>query len=42
MQYGYRWIAEPVLSSFKRLFGEHVIAKKYIHMVKGIIVQHIP
>ncbi|GBC74447.1 hypothetical protein HRbin05_00487 [archaeon HR05] len=40
VQYGYSWIAESVFSSLKRLFdGEHVIAKKYMNMVKEMILK---
>jgi hypothetical protein len=38
-QYGYRWRAESVFSCMKRLFGEHVTAKKYVNMVKEIFLK---
>jgi len=38
-QYGLRWRAETVFSSLKRIFGEHVNAKKYWNMVKEMILK---
>ena len=34
--YGDRWIVESVFSSFKRFFGEHVMAHKYSNMIKEL------
>jgi hypothetical protein len=34
VSYSSRWIAETVFSSLKRIFGEHVSAKKFSNMVK--------
>jgi hypothetical protein len=40
VQYGYRWIAvESVFSSLKRMFSEHVMAKKYMNMVKELTLK---
>jgi hypothetical protein len=39
MNYGHRWIAETVFSSIKRIFGEHVAARKFPHMVKEILLK---
>jgi transposase len=36
VSYGYRWLAETVFSSIKRMFGEHVTARKFPNMVKEI------
>lgn len=37
--YGYRWRAEGVFSCMKRSFGEHVTAKKYVNMVKEMLLK---
>jgi IS5 family transposase len=39
VSYGHRWIAETVFSSIKRTFGEHVMARKFPHMVKEILLK---
>jgi hypothetical protein len=39
VSYGYRWIAETVFSSMKRMFGEYVSARKYPNMVKEMILK---
>jgi hypothetical protein len=39
VSYGYRWIAETVFSSMKRMFGECVSARKYPNMVKEMILK---
>ncbi len=36
VSYGDGWAAESVFSSFKRLFGEHVMAHRYSNMVKEL------
>lgn len=36
VSYGHRWMAETVFSSIKRMFGEHVTARKFSNMVKEI------
>ena len=46
VSYGYRWLAETAFSSIKRMFGEHVTARKFPNMVKEIFlkgnsIQHI-
>jgi len=37
--YGYRWMAETAFSSIKRMFGEHVTARKFPNMVKEIFLK---
>lgn len=39
VSYGYRWMAETAFSSIKRMFGEHVTARKFPHMVKEIFLK---
>jgi hypothetical protein len=39
VSYGYRWIAETVFSSIKRMFGEYVLARKYSNMVKEMMLK---
>ena len=39
VSYGYRWIAETAFSSIKRMFGEHVTARKFPNMVKEIFLK---
>jgi Transposase DDE domain len=39
VSYGYRWIAETVFSSMKRMFGEYVSARKYPNMVKEMMLK---
>jgi hypothetical protein len=39
VSYGYRWIAETVFSSIKRMFGECVSARKYSNMVKEMMLK---
>ena len=39
VSYGHRWIAETAFSSIKRMFGEHVTARKFPHMVKEILLK---
>ena len=34
VSYGHRWMAETVFSSIKRMFGEHVTARRFSNMVK--------
>ncbi|MDI6855228.1 MAG: transposase, partial [Candidatus Thermoplasmatota archaeon] len=36
VNYGLRWSCESAFSAFKRIFGEHVTAKKFRNMVKEI------
>ena len=36
VSYGHRWMTETVFSSMKRMFGEHVSARKFPNMVKEI------
>ena len=38
-QYGQRWKAETVFSALKRIFGEHVDAKKYVNMVQEMLLK---
>jgi transposase len=39
VSYGHRWIAETAFSSIKRMFGEHVTARKFPNMVKEIFLK---
>lgn len=39
VSYGHRWIAETAFSSIKRMFGEHVTARKIPNMIKEIILK---
>jgi IS5 family transposase len=39
VSYGYRWLAEMAFSSIKRMFGEHVTARKFPNMVKEIFLK---
>ena len=39
VSYGYRWLAETAFSSIKRMFGEHVTARKFSNMVKEIFLK---
>ncbi|MGC2599659.1 MAG: transposase [Nitrososphaeraceae archaeon] len=39
VSYGHRWMAETVFSSIKRMFGEHVTARKFSDMVKEILLK---
>ena len=34
---GHRWMAETAFSSIKRMFGEHVTARKFSNMEKEIL-----
>jgi transposase len=37
--YGQRWKAETVFSALKRIFGEHVTAKKYVNMAREMLLK---
>jgi hypothetical protein len=37
--YGQRWMAETVLSSYKRTFGEYVSAKKTENMARELMIK---
>ena len=39
VSYGHRWMAETAFSSIKRMFGEHVTARKFPYMVKEIFLK---
>jgi DDE family transposase len=39
VSYGHRWMTETVFSSMKRMFGEHVTARKFPNMVKEIFIK---
>ena len=39
VSYGHRWMAETVFSSIKRMFGEHVTARKFPYMIKEILLK---
>lgn len=37
--YGRRWMAETAFSTFKRMFGEHVTARKFPNMVREMVLK---
>jgi len=37
--YGLRWMAETAFSSFKRLFGEHVMARRLPNMIREMLLK---
>ena len=37
--YGRRWMAETAFSTYKRMFGEHVAARKYPNMVREMVLK---
>jgi len=39
VSYGYRWMAETVFSSMKRMFGEYVSASRYPNMTKELMLK---
>ena len=39
VSYGYRWIAETVFSSMKRMFGEYVTDIRFENMIKELILR---
>ena len=39
VSYRYRWMVETAFSSIKRMFGEHVTARKFPNMVKEIFLK---
>jgi IS5 family transposase len=39
VSYGHRWMTETAFSSIKRMFGEHVTARKFSNMVKEIFLK---
>jgi IS5 family transposase len=39
VSYGHRWMAETAFSSIKRMFGEHVTARKFSDMIKEILLK---
>jgi IS5 family transposase len=39
LSYGHRWMAETVFSSMKRMFGEHVSARKFPNMIKEMFLK---
>jgi hypothetical protein len=39
VSYGHRWMAETVFSSMKRMFGEHVSARKFPNMIKEVFLK---
>lgn len=38
-RYGQRWMAETAISSFKRMFGEHVTAHKWRNMIRELYLK---
>ncbi len=39
VSYGHRWMTETVFSSMKRMFGEHVSARKFPNMIKEMFLK---
>lgn len=39
VSYGHRWMSETVFSSMKRMFGEHVSARKFPNMIKELFLK---
>ncbi|MGC1927368.1 MAG: transposase [Candidatus Nitrosopolaris sp.] len=39
VSYGQRWIVESVFSSMKRMFGEYVSARRFLNMVKEMMLK---
>jgi len=39
VRYGLRWMAETAFSTFKRLFGEHVMARSLPNMVREMLLK---
>ena len=39
LRYGHRWMAETIFSSMKRMFGEHVSARKFHNMIKEMFMK---
>ena len=39
VSYGYRWTAETVFSSIKRMLGEYVYSRRFPNMVKEMILK---
>ncbi|MFZ0515192.1 MAG: transposase [Candidatus Nitrosopolaris sp.] len=37
--YRYRWIVEGVFSSMKRIFGDHIPARKFPNMTKELMIK---
>jgi len=37
--YGLRWMAETAFSTIKRLFGEHVTAKRFPNMIREMLLK---
>jgi len=35
--YGKRWMVETAFSCIKRIFGEYVMAKKWLNMIKEML-----
>jgi len=38
-RYGMRWAAECAFSAIKRIFGEYVSARKFVHMAKEMTIK---
>ena len=41
VEYGKRWVAEIFFSSFKRIFGEYVKARKFENMVNELVIKAV-
>jgi hypothetical protein len=35
----FRWVVEDVFSIVKRVFGEYVLARKFVNMVKEVVMK---
>jgi hypothetical protein len=35
----FRWVVEGVFSVVKRVFGEYVLARKFVNMVKEVVMK---
>jgi hypothetical protein len=38
-RFGFRWVVEGVFSVVKRVFGEYVLARKFVNMVKEVLMK---
>jgi hypothetical protein len=38
-RFGFRWVVEGVFSVMKRVFGEYVLARKFVNMVKEVFMK---
>jgi len=38
-RFGFRWVVEGVFSVVKRVFSEYVLARKFVNMVKEVLMK---